>query len=70
MIQFPGAIRMGLPAGKERVERLMRENGIRVKYKRRYKATTDSKHAMPIALDPLLFLSKRDAEGDLHDQCH
>ena len=33
----------GFPAGRERVERLMRENGIRVRHKRRYKVTTDSK---------------------------
>ena len=39
----------GLPVSKGRVERLMRENGIRARQKRRYKATTDSKHAMPIA---------------------
>jgi len=34
---------------RERVARLMRENGIRAKHKRRYKATTDSKHDLPIA---------------------
>lgn len=39
----------GFPAGKERVERLMRANGIRARHKRRYKATTDSKHALPVA---------------------
>jgi putative transposase len=39
----------GFPASKERVERLMRENGIRARHKRRYQATTDSKHALPIA---------------------
>jgi putative transposase len=39
----------GFPVGKERVERLMRENGIRARHKRRYKATTDSRHAMLIA---------------------
>ena len=39
----------GLPASKGRVERLMREHGIRAKHKRRYKATTDSKHGMPVA---------------------
>jgi transposase InsO family protein len=39
----------GFSAGKERVERLMRENGIRARHKRRYKATTDSKHALPVA---------------------
>lgn len=32
----------GFPARKERVERLMRENGTRARHKRRYKATTDS----------------------------
>lgn len=40
---------LGYPASKLRVERLMRENGIRARHKRRYKATTDSKHALPIA---------------------
>jgi transposase InsO family protein len=39
----------GYPAGKERVERLMQENGIRARHKRRYKATTDSKHNLPVA---------------------
>ena len=39
----------GFPASKERVERLMRENGIRARHKRRYKATTDSQHALPVA---------------------
>ena len=43
----------GFPAGKERVERLMRENGIRARHKRRYKATTDSKHALPVAANLL-----------------
>lgn len=39
----------GFPASKERVERLMQENGIKAKHKRRFKATTDSKHNLPIA---------------------
>jgi putative transposase len=39
----------GFAAGKERVERLMRENGIRARHKRRYKVTTDSKHGLPVA---------------------
>lgn len=39
----------GYPASKERVERLMQENGIRAKHKRRFKATTDSKHNLPVA---------------------
>ena len=39
----------GFSASKERVERLMRENGIRARHKRRFKATTDSKHVLPVA---------------------
>lgn len=39
----------GLPASKARVERLMRENGIRARHKRRYRVTTDSKHRLPVA---------------------
>ena len=39
----------GFPASKERVERLMRDNGIRARHKRRFKATTDSKHSLPVA---------------------
>ena len=35
--------------GLARIERLMREHGIRARHKRRYKATTDSKHSMPVA---------------------
>ena len=32
----------GFPASRPRVERLMQENGIRARHKRRYKVTTDS----------------------------
>ncbi len=39
----------GYPASKGRVERLMQENDIKAKYKRRFKVTTDSKHNLPIA---------------------
>lgn len=39
----------GFAASKARVERLMRENGIRARHKRRFKVTTDSKHNLPIA---------------------
>lgn len=39
----------GFPASKDRVERLMQENDIRAKHKRRFKVTTDSKHDLPIA---------------------
>jgi len=39
----------GIPVSRDRVKRLMKANGIRAKHKRRYKATTDSKHEMPVA---------------------
>ena len=39
----------GFPASKERVERLMREHGIRARHKRRYRVATDSKHKRPVA---------------------
>jgi len=39
----------GFPASKQRVERLMRESGIKARHKRCYKATTDSKHSLPVA---------------------
>jgi transposase InsO family protein len=39
----------GFPASKPRVERLMRENNIHARHKRRYKVTTDSKHNLPVA---------------------
>ncbi len=39
----------GFSASKERVERLMRENGIYARHKRRYKVTTDSRHGLPVA---------------------
>ena len=39
----------GFPASRERVARLMQDNDIRARHKRRYKATTDSKHNLPVA---------------------
>lgn len=39
----------GIPAGKERVRVMMQAHGIRGRHKRRYKATTDSKHDLPVA---------------------
>jgi putative transposase len=40
---------LGIPVSKGRVERLMRENDLRGRHKRRFKATTDSKHTLPVA---------------------
>lgn len=39
----------GYRAGKERVRKLMQAHGIRARHKRRYKATTDSKHRFLVA---------------------
>ena len=39
----------GFPASKGRVERLMQENDLRARHKRRYKVTTDPKRNLPIA---------------------
>ena len=35
--------------GKERVRRMMRDNDIRARSKRKYKATTDSHHGLPVS---------------------
>jgi putative transposase len=43
----------GFPASKARVEQLMRKNGIRARHQRRHKATTDSKHSLPVAANLL-----------------
>jgi len=39
----------GIRCGKNRIARLMRENGVVAKTKRKFKITTDSKHNLPIA---------------------
>ncbi len=39
----------GLRVGKERVRRMMRDNAIRARSKRKYKATTDSNHGLPVS---------------------
>ena len=39
----------GVRVGRKRVERLMRENGLEARRKRRFRKTTDSKHSDPIA---------------------
>lgn len=45
--------RRGHLVGRNRVARLMREDGLRAKTKRRFKATTDSRHGHPVAPDIL-----------------
>ena len=39
----------GIRVGKERVRRLMKLHGIKARAKRKYKATTDSNHKLPVA---------------------
>ena len=39
----------GLTVGRRRIARLMRNNGLRARQKRRFKRTTDSHHAWPVA---------------------
>ncbi len=42
-------LREGCPIGRKRVARLMQELGIQAMAKKKYKATTDSKHTQPVA---------------------
>jgi putative transposase len=39
----------GIRVGKERVRRMMKEHGIKARGKRKFVATTDSRHNLPIA---------------------
>ena len=39
----------GLAVGRRRTARLMRENGLKARQKRRFRRTTDSHHAWPVA---------------------
>jgi putative transposase len=43
----------GVRAGKERIRKLMKANGLRARGKRKFKATTNSDHALPISPDLL-----------------
>jgi transposase InsO family protein len=43
----------GLKVGRRRTARLMRENGLKARQKRRFKRTTDSQHAWPVAANLL-----------------
>ena len=40
---------LGIRVGKEPVRRMMRDNAIRARSKRKYKATTDSHHGLPVS---------------------
>jgi putative transposase len=51
----------GLEVGRRRTARLMRENGLKARQKRRFKRTTDSHHAFPVA--PNLLKQDFSAEG-------
>ena len=51
----------GHSIGRRRVSRLMRENGLTARQKRRFKRTTDSQHAWPVA--PNLIDQNFSAEG-------
>ena len=42
-------LRQGVRVGKLRVQRLMRQHGIRARGKRRFRITTDSRHGLPVA---------------------
>ena len=44
---------LGYSCSKNRVARVMRDSGIRARYKRRFRATTDSKHGNPVAANVL-----------------
>ena len=50
----------GIVCGKNRVARIMSNNGIRVKIKRRFKRTTDSQHGYPVA--PNLLIDNKQTE--------
>src|SRR5690606_14253458 len=39
----------GIRVGKERVRKLMQQHGIRARGQRKFKATTDSNHSLPVA---------------------
>ena len=54
----------GARVSEKRVARLMRENGLRARQKRRFRRTTDSNHAVPIAPNVL----QRDFEPEAPNQ--
>ena len=57
-------VAMGEVVGRQRVARLMHENGLRARGKRRFCVTTDSGHGLPVAENIL----DRNFEADAPDQ--
>lgn len=53
----------GIRCGQKRVARLMREHGLRARRRRRFKATTDSRHTLPVAENVL----ERQFEAEVPD---
>lgn len=45
----PELVAQGFDAGRDRIVRLRQELGLRCKQKRKFKATTNSRHAFPVA---------------------
>jgi transposase InsO family protein len=56
--------REGITVSRKRVARLMRDAGLKAKGRRKYKPTTDSNHALPVAPN----LLKRDFRADVPDR--
>jgi transposase InsO family protein len=54
----------GLQVGKERVRKLMKKHGLQAKARKKFRATTDSKHNLPVAPN----LLKRNFQADVPNQ--
>ena len=57
----------GVRVGKERVQRLMQQHGLRAKTKRKFVVTTDSRHHLPVAPD---LVQPRGAQSTLERRHH
>jgi transposase InsO family protein len=49
----------GIPCGKNRVARIMKDNGIRAEIRRKFNKTTDSRHSYPASVNLLVDGSER-----------
>ena len=54
----------GLQVGKERVRKLMKKHGLQAKARKKFRATTDSKHSLPVAPN----LLKRNFQAEAPNQ--